>query len=161
MHKTSVYDMTLTALGIALVFLATFLIKVPNGIQGYFNIGDGFLLLFAGFLHPFLAFLVGGLGSGLADIAGGYGIYFFFTLMIKGCEALVACLLIRKQEKLRYVAYVLGGCLMVIGYFFADALINESWLLSLTGIPANIIQALVGCVIATLAYPLLKRRLPS
>ncbi|MCB6567203.1 ECF transporter S component, partial [Desulfovibrio desulfuricans] len=60
MKAMDVKDIVTAALGIALVFLATWLFKVPNGIQGYFNLGDGFLLLFASVLNPFLAFMVGG-----------------------------------------------------------------------------------------------------
>ena len=85
MKAMDVKDIVTAALGIALVFLATWLFKVPNGIQGYFNLGDGFLLLFASVLNPFLAFMVGGVGSALADLSGGYGMYAIFTLLIKGC----------------------------------------------------------------------------
>ena len=58
-------EMVLAALGIALVYITTMFIKLPNSIGGYLNLGDGFILLFAGFLHPFTAFLVGGSGSAL------------------------------------------------------------------------------------------------
>ena len=68
-------------LSIAIVFIATLFIKVPNALDGYFNLGDGFILLFASILDPFLAFLVGGLGSALADVAGGYAYYFIPTLL--------------------------------------------------------------------------------
>ena len=79
-------EMVLAALGIALVYITTMFIKLPNSIGGYLNLGDGFILLFAGFLHPFTAFLVGGLGSALADLTGGYGTYAIATLIIKGIE---------------------------------------------------------------------------
>ena len=48
--------MVLTGLGIAIVFIATLFIKIPNTLDGYFNLGDGFILLFASILNPFLAF---------------------------------------------------------------------------------------------------------
>ena len=54
-------EMVLTGLGMAIVFVATLYIKIPNALDGYFNLGDGFILLFASILDPFLAFLVGGL----------------------------------------------------------------------------------------------------
>ena len=38
MKTMKVNDIVTAALGIALVFLATWLLKVPNGIQGYFNL---------------------------------------------------------------------------------------------------------------------------
>ena len=143
MKAMDVKDIVTAALGIALVFLATWLFKVPNGIQGYFNLGDGFLLLFASVLNPFLAFMVGGVGSALADLSGGYGMYAIFTLLIKGMEAvLVSWLVCRGRSSFRYVAYI-----------------HQSWQLSLTGIPGNLIQAAAGYVIALAAYPLLQKRM--
>ena len=85
--KYTTNEIVLTALDMALVFVATMFIKIPNPLDGYFNLGDGFLMLFAGVLNPFCAFLVGGLGSALADVAGGYAYYFIWTLLIKGVEA--------------------------------------------------------------------------
>lgn len=160
MKTINVKDIVTAALGIALVFLATWLIKVPNGIQGYFNLGDGFILLFASVLNPFLAFMAGGVGSAMADIAGGYGMYAIFTLLIKGLEAvLVSWLVYKGRSSFRYIAYVLGGLLMVGGYFIADAYINQSWQLSLTGIPGNLVQAAAGYAIALAAYPLIQKRM--
>ncbi len=94
----------------------------------------------------------------MADIAGGYGIYFIPTLFIKGIEAVLVSLLLHKVTKplLRYGIYALAGVWMVIGYFMADAFINDSWQLSLTGVPSNIIQAIVGIVIVMVTLPLLK-----
>ena len=48
---------------------------------------------------------------------------------------------------------------MVGGYFLADAYINQSWQLSLTGIPGNLVQAAAGYVIALAAYPLLQKKM--
>ena len=91
-------EMVLTGLGMAIVFVATLYIKIPNALDGYFNLGDGFILLFASILDPFLAFLVGGLGSALADVAGGYAYYFIPTLIIKGLEAVVVACLMKKFD---------------------------------------------------------------
>ena len=86
--------------------------------------------------------------------------YALFTLLIKGMEAvLVSWLVCRGRSSFRYVAYILGGLLMVGGYFLADAYINQSWQLSLTGIPGNLVQAAAGYAIALAAYPLLQKRM--
>ena len=47
MKNKQTYEIVLTGLGMALVFVATMFIKVPNALDGYFNLGDGFILLFA------------------------------------------------------------------------------------------------------------------
>ena len=77
-------QIVLYALGMAIVFVSTMFIKIPNGIDGYFNLGDGFILLFSSIVSPLGGFLIGGLGSALADVAGGYAYYFIPTLLIKG-----------------------------------------------------------------------------
>ena len=100
-------EMVLAALGIALVYITTMFIKLPNSIGGYLNLGDGFILLFAGFLHPFTAFLVGGSGSALADLTGGYGTYAIATLIIKGIEGGLIALLVRRNARLRFPAYII------------------------------------------------------
>lgn len=98
-RKFDTKDIVLTGLGIAVVFVATMFIKIPNALDGYFNLGDGFILIFASILDPVLAFLVGGLGSALADVAGGYAYYFIPTLFIKGIEAIAVSALMKKFGK--------------------------------------------------------------
>lgn len=157
-QNMEIKEMVLTALGIALVFVATMYIKVPNALDGYFNLGDGFILLFASFLSPALSFFAGGLGSALADVAGGYAYYFLPTLVIKGTEAVVVSWLIRKYgPKVRYWAYGLGAVIMVTGYFFTKWYLKGSVVMALAGIPENVVQSVVGIVIAVAAYPLVRR----
>ncbi|MGX8834274.1 ECF transporter S component [Amedibacillus sp. YH-ame6] len=160
MKNNNIKSIVISALGMALVFLATYLIKIPNGIQGYFNLGDGFIMLFASIINPWMAFLIGGIGSALADIAGGYAIYFIPTLFIKGLEGfLIAFIFQRIKTNLKYISYAIGALIMVSGYFVCDSFINDSWALGLSGIPANLLQGGVGIVIALLALPILKRNI--
>jgi uncharacterized membrane protein len=86
-QRNSIQTIVLTSLAIAIIFVSTMFIKIPNAIDGYFNLGDGFVLLFAMILPPVPAFLAGAVGSALADLAGGYAYYFMATFIIKGLEA--------------------------------------------------------------------------
>ena len=154
----STKDIVITGLGIAIVFVSTLFIHVPNGLAGYYNLGDGFILLFASFLNPFLSFVIGGLGSALADVAGGYAYYFIFTLIIKGLEGFVISYMIHKgSKKLRFLSYVIGIILMVIGYFFAKWYLKGSVLIAISSIPGNIMQGILSIVVAMAAYPIFKR----
>ena len=159
MKSNKIKELVIAAMGIACVFLATYYIKVPNGIQGYFNLGDGFILLFGALVNPLYAFIIGGVGSGLADIVGGYGIYFIPTLIIKGLEGIIVSRFVSSTTKdtKRYIVYVICSLIMVCGYFITDAYVNQSWYLSATGIPANIIQGAAGIVIAGLVYPMIRK----
>ena len=157
-RKLTTKDIVLTGLSIAIVFIATLFIKVPNALDGYFNLGDGFILLFASILNPFLAFLVGGLGSALADVAGGYAYYFIPTLIIKGLEGIVVSYLIKKYgKKVQIPTYILGAVIMVVGYFLAKWYLKGSAAIALTGIPENIFQSGVGVVLAFICYPVAVR----
>lgn len=146
-----------SALGIALVFLATFILKIPNGIQGYLNLGDAFILLFAHFLSPSLAFLVSGVGSSLADLIGGYGIYVFATLLIKGIEGALLSYLLNRYPQMRYLFYFVACCWMVLTYAFMDAFVNQSWGIVVLSILGNSIQAIIAISIACVGLPLLKK----
>lgn len=158
MKKLTTQEIVLTGLGIAIVFIATLYIKIPNALDGYFNLGDGFILIFSSILSPFLAFLVGGLGSALADVAGGYAYYFIPTLMIKGLEAIVVAFLFQKfSKKVQIPAYLLGAVIMVVGYFFAKWYLKGSAAIALTGVPENIFQSAVGIVIACVCYPIIEK----
>ena len=157
-RKLTTKDIVLTGLSIAIVFIATLFIKVQNALDGYFNLGDGFILLFASILDPFLAFLVGGLGSALADVAGGYAYYFIPTLIIKGLEGIVVSYLIKKYgKKVQIPTYILGAVIMVVGYFLAKWYLKGSAAIALTGIPENIFQSGVGVVLAFICYPVAVR----
>lgn len=158
-NQITTKDIVLTGLGIAIVFIATLFIKIPNTLDGYFNLGDGFILLFASFLNPFLAFLVGGLGSALADVAGGYAYYFIPTLIIKGLEAIVVSYFMTKySKKAQLPAYIIGAFIMVFGYFLAKWYLKGSMAIALTGIPENIFQSVVGIVIALMVYPIIQKQ---
>ena len=155
--KYSTKEIVLTGLGIATVFVATMYIRIPNAIGGYFNLGDGFILLFSSFLSPLPAFLVGGIGSSLADLIG-YPIYFVPTLIVKGLEAIIVSVLFKKfKEKAKVPAYLMGSIVMIVGYFITKAILKGSVAVALTGIPGNIFQAAAGFLIAFFAYPLVAK----
>ena len=150
-------ELVFGALGIALVFISTLFLKLPNSIGGYLNLGDGFILLFSGFLSPFASFMVGGAGSAFADIGGGYGTYAIATILIKGIEGLLISVLIHKNMRLRIPAFLLGSIWMIAGYYVTDSILNASWIVGLGGIIGNVIQAAVGIVIALAASPFITR----
>ena len=150
-------ELVFGALGIALVFISTMFLKLPNSIGGYLNLSDGFILLFSGLLGPFASFMVGGVGSAFADIAGGYGSYAIATLLIKGAEGALVALLVHRSRRLRLPAYLLGSLLMIAGYYVTDSLLNASWIVGLAGIPGNLIQAAIGILIAMAGAPFLQR----
>ena len=69
---------------IALVFVATFVIKIPIPFtQGYIHAGDAMIFLASILFGPLIGGLAGGIGSAMADLFGGYAIWALPTLIIK------------------------------------------------------------------------------
>ncbi|MGX8852701.1 ECF transporter S component [Amedibacillus sp. YH-ame10] len=158
----STKELVVYALGMAVVFSVTMYIKIPNGIDGYFNLGDGFILLFSSILGPIGGFFIGGLGSALADVAGGYSYYFFFTLIIKGLEGFLVGWLFQKYgNRVRFIAYLLGSIIMVSGYFLAKWYLKGNLWIAVSGIVENIIQSAFGCVIALVALPVVQKHVAT
>lgn len=147
-------EIVLYGMAIAVVFASTFFIKIPNALDGYMNLGDGMIMLFASIASPLGGFLIGGVGSALADLVGGYPHYIIFTLIIKGFEGfMIAILYQRLPKKLRWFTFIIASFIMVTGYFFAKWYLKQSMLIALSGIPENILQSGIGMVIALIAMP--------
>ena len=83
-------SISFTALFAALCFLGTVCVSIPLSVSGYFNIGDVFVLASGWFLGPWLGAAAAGVGSALADISLGFGIYAPATFLIKALDSLVA-----------------------------------------------------------------------
>ncbi len=140
---------------VALNVCITLVVRIPMPYtNGYFNVGDAVIFLSGLLFNPIYGLIVGGLGSCLADIIGGYPHWAVPTLIIKGCEGLVVGLVfcgLKKIKLNRHIAVILsmlvGGLVMVAGYFVAGGIMGGfgSAVLSLGG---NGMQGGISLVIA-------------
>lgn len=137
----------LTAIFIALVYVATLIIQIPiPGTSGYVNLGDSFILLSGYFFGPITGFIAGGFGSALTDLSTGYGFWAPFTLIIKGIIGLLMGYF--KNRKLNvYLLAVFAEIWMVIGYLLGGTILTGSLAVSLGSVPANSIQGIIGVVL--------------
>jgi len=144
-----------SSIGVALVTVATLFLKfpIPSG-AGYINLGDSLIIIIAFLFGPIVGGLAGGLGSCFADMLGGFMLYSPFSLVIKGIEGVVLGILCNRNKKLylhQLWAYVVGGAIMVFGYFWADYILFDIRV-ALIGILYNLIQMTVNIVVVSLAY---------
>jgi len=144
----------------ALIFVATYLIKLPVSLtQGYIHLGDGFILLGAALLGP-LAIPAAAVGSMLADLLGGYTLYCLPTFLIKGAVAAVAVWAFRHWQStaVRSLWMIVAELVMVAGYFLVEWLVLGYGLAAaLSAVGPNLVQGLSGVVIAAVLLPVLKR----
>ncbi|MBO5845370.1 MAG: ECF transporter S component [Clostridia bacterium] len=143
-----------TAVFAALCCACTF-VAVPLPF-GYFNLGDVFVLLSAWLLGPVLGPLAAGVGTALADIFMGYAVYAPATLIIKALVALVAFCVYKLMKKClkkegldfisRSISAIVGESIMVLGYFFFEAVLLGYGLAATASIFGNCLQAVAGTV---------------
>ena len=135
----------------------------PTG--GYFNLGDVIVVTTALLFGPLIGGVAGGLGSALADMYLGYGVFAPFTLVVKGTEGFVVGYIAGGKEGVsrnrKIIAWLIGGIIIIAGYW-----ISEVFFLGMTAETAtaealtiNILQA----IISVLGIPIsdqARKRLP-
>ena len=164
MKKETIRRLVLSAMFAALCCVATLVIQIPIA-TGYLNVGEGMCLLSGLVLGPWYGMAAAGIGSGLADLLAGYGIYVPATLIIKALVALTAaqCFrLIRANGKLRNPAGVLlaqlpAEAVMVLGYYAFETVLLQEPAAAAASVPNNLLQAAIGIVLASVLYLALSR----
>jgi len=150
MNSKSVRKLTLGGVMAALVFVMTYVPKIPVPVTGgYIHLGDGMIFLAAMLLGP-QAVAAAAVGSALSDLVGGYMAYLLPTALIKGAMAFIAWKCCRREHWLQtLVAFILAELAMVAGYFLFET--------AMYGIPAalgavgpNVIQGLGGVAVGML-----------
>lgn len=160
--KTKTQKIVIAAMLAALTCIATMIIKIPSPLKGYLNLGDCVVLLSSWLLSPLYGFLAAGLGSGLADLISGYGVYVPATFIIKGVMALAAYFGFRfLQNKVtnisaRIVSGIVAELIMVFGYYVFEGFLY-GFGASLVNIPANAVQGVAGLIIGTILVKIFEK----
>ena len=144
----------------ALVAVGTLIVRIPNPMGGYFNVGDVMIFVAALTFGPLVGGAAGGLGSAIADIIG-FPLFAVPTLVIKGLEGLIAGLIANRKSVYRDIfAVVAAGAEMIIGYFLVEVYL---WGVggALAEVPANVAQIAVCGLIGIPIALVLRRRLPA
>ena len=116
MKKLDVRKLVVAALLSSFACVATMIIQIPNGIGGYFNLGDCIVLLCGWLLGPVYGALAAGVGTMLADIFASYVIYAPATFVIKALMAIVAFLIAKGKGKIKAaISGIFAELLMVLG----------------------------------------------
>lgn len=158
--NTSIKTIDMVQIGImaAIIYIATYLIKIPVGNKAVFHIGDSMVYLSAILLGKKKGVIAAALGMTLFDLSTPWFYWAPFTLIIKGGMAyLTAVIAYRKGYKgdnlwNNLFAFIVAGVWMVFGYLLSGLVVykltTNNALLSFADIPANIGQVIVGIALA-------------
>ncbi len=152
------------ALMTALVAVVTMFVRVPVG-TGYFNFSDTAVYLAAFLLGPLPGFLAGGIGTALADVAGGFGGYAPLTFVAHGLQGLVAGYLARAGTPSSRLMGAAAGTVAMVGIYFLGEYFGPGGMWggpaqALTEWPFNLLQNIGGAVVAIPLADLVRRAYP-
>jgi len=154
-----VKKLTSTALFAAVIFVVTYLIRIPIPVAsgGYINIGDAPVYVAAALLGGPAGMAAAAIGAALSDLSAGYVVYILPTAIIKGLMGLICGKLMEREGFARFFfAAAAGGAIMTGGYAaFETLLFNLNQ--ALVAVPFNIIQWVCGVAVAAAFYPVIPR----
>lgn len=157
----------ITAVLMALTCIATLFFKVPIPL-GYAHLGNALILLGAYLMPVPEALLIGGIGSAMADLLGGFTEWILPTLIIKCIMGGVTSYIIHAGKKrakvlsLKTAVAVFIGCvIMVFGYFAAGSIIYGNVMTGAAQIPGLVSEDIVGIILFYLvAFAIEKSKIP-
>ncbi len=145
---------TMCALFLALTVVMTMLsFPIPFG---YIHLGDGVILLAGAMLGARYGMLIGAVGASMADFFLGYPQYMIATFIIKGCIGGLSGLSKNGKRGNPY-CLLLGGVILVLGYYITDVVLYGNFIAPLSAMPLNILQYSVGFAICSVSKPFVSR----
>ena len=146
-------------LAITVVFGRIFIIPIP-WTHGNVNLCDAGIFIAAMLLGPAYGGVVGGFGGLLLDLISGFTQYAPFSLIAHGLEGIITGWLYRKTDSKagHWLALIVGIIVMVAAYSVADTIMYKI-AAGLLGIGTNLLQGIVGAIVATLVVRSLKQRI--
>lgn len=158
MKKIDLKKLVISALLASFACVATMIIQVPNGIGGYFNLGDCIVLLCGWLLGPVYGALAAGVGSMLADVFSAYVVYAPATFVIKALVAVVAYYTLKKGIAWTILSGMIAEFVMVFGYFIFEGVFLYNFGTAAAAVVTNVLQGIAGVVCAVLLKEFIDRK---
>ncbi|MFC7687790.1 ECF transporter S component [Ureibacillus sp. GCM10028918] len=164
--RTQTFDLIVSALLIALVFVATvFLnIKLPiGGNGGLVHLGTGMLFIASILFGPKKGAIAGSLGMALFDLMSGWTIWAPGTFIARGLMGYIVGKIAWSNGKsgnsagLNILGMVVSTPVMLVVYYLYESIIFGNWIVPLGSIPGNLIQIAVGMIVAIPVCIVLKK----
>lgn len=154
---TRTFDLILSAMLIALVFISTLFLNIRLPIAangGLVHLGTAMLFIVSILFGPKKGAIAGALGMGLFDLVSGWTLWAPFTFIARGLQGYVvgkiAWSFNRQGDSLvlNIFAVIVSIPVMLAGYYVCEAVLFSSWMIPLASIPGNLVQNFVGIIIA-------------
>ena len=160
-----IQNMVVTALMIALTYVATWLINIRlpfMGSGGLIHLGNVPLFIAAILFGKKTGALAGGIGMGLFDLLSGWTAWAPFTFVIVGLMGYETGWFaehrpIKNTAINDAVSMILALVIKIVGYYFAEVILYGNGIAPIGSVPGNICQVGVAAVIVMAMLPVLRR----
>lgn len=174
MEKTQIHsesrqrtlNLIITAMLIALVFVSTVFINIKLPIRangGLVHLGTAMLFIASILFGPKKGAIAGALGMGLFDLMGGWALWAPITILARGLQGYIVGKIAwtngRKGNSLAFniTATILSIPFMVAVYYIGEGILYANWIAPLASIPGDLIQNVLGIIIAVPVCTVLKK----
>ena len=165
MEKTLCYTQTrqktlsiaITAMLISLVFIATLFLNIKLPIKangGLVHLGTAMLFIVSILFGAKKGAVAGAVGMGLFDVVGGWIIWAPITIVARGLQGFIVGKIAwangRKGDNLalNIVAMIISMPVMLAVYYIGEVILYNNWIAPLASIPGDIIQNMLGLIVA-------------
>lgn len=162
--RTKTLDLVIVAMLSALIFVATNLnIKLPFGQGGLIHLGTSMLFISALLFGPKKGALAGAIGMGIFDIVGGWLVWAPITIVARLLQGYIVGKIAwskgNKGDNLKFniIAAVISMPVMIAVYYIGQAIMFKNWVSPVASIPGDIIQNVIGLLIAIPLVTALKK----
>ena len=150
----SAKEMILAAIIAAVVFIATFIPKIPIPL-GYAHLGDAAIFLIVFVCGRKIGILSGVIGSALADLLGGFPIWILPTIFIK---AGMAEIFYKLRDRNIFIGLIAACLFMTLGYTFAGAFLYDSLAAGFSSTPGLLLESAVNIFVAVIIISAVKNK---
>lgn len=160
MNQEKTKNLAMSALMIALIFVCTYTLKIPNpATGGYTHMGDCMMFLAVLVLGKKQGALAGGLGAALSDLLTGATLWVLPTFVIKLIMGWIMGSIVEMKLNENYgwiIGAILGGIWQSIAYTLVK-IPMVGMAPAVASIPRILMQTLIGLVIYVVIAKLLER----
>ncbi|MFJ7647782.1 ECF transporter S component [Lysinibacillus sp. NPDC097279] len=160
------FDLILSAMLIALVFVATLTLNIKLPIKangGLVHLGTGMLFTASILFGPKKGAIAGAIGMGLFDVVSGWMLWAPITFVARGLQGYIVGKIAwsngRNGHSIAFnlFAMIISVPFMIAVYYVGEAILYANWVAPLTSIPGDLVQNILGMIVAIPVCILLKK----
>ncbi len=164
--RPKTFDLILTSMLIALVFLSTVFLNIKLPISangGLVHLGTAMLFIVSILFGPKKGALAGAIGMGLFDLVGGWVLWAPITIVARALQGYIVGTIAwangRKGTSMTFnvLATIVSIPFMMVVYYIGEGILYGNWIAPLASIPGDLVQNILGIIIAVPVCMMLKK----